>query len=114
MAQAETQPTSTGSQTTLPTPPGSTGLPFIGEALSYARNPHLFVESRRARYGEVFKTRILRDRVVCFTGPEAFTFFIDNPAFERAGAAVDENLPVESDGQPHPEQPSGQGRVRCA
>ncbi|MBI2965068.1 MAG: cytochrome P450 [Chloroflexi bacterium] len=71
----------------LNTPPGSMGLPLIGEALSYSRSPHRFVESREAEHGDVFKTRLLGDRVVCFVGPEAFTFFIDNPAFERAGAA---------------------------
>ena len=69
-----------------PLPPGSFGLPIVGEALSYSRNPHRFFESRFDRYGPVFKTRLLAERVVCFVGPEAFTFLASQPYFDRAGA----------------------------
>ncbi len=66
------------------TPPGSL---WIGETLSYIKNPHQFFETRFSRYGPVFKTRILLDEVVCLVGPEAFTYFMDAPQFDREGAA---------------------------
>jgi cytochrome P450 len=68
-------------------PPGSLGLPFLGEALAYARSPHTFFETRANKYGSVFKTRILGSNVVCFVGSEPFSFFVDNPHFARDGAA---------------------------
>ena len=73
--------------TEVRTPPGSLGLPFIGETFLYASNPHKFFETRRAKYGPVFKTRILGRPVVCFTGPEAFDFFVTAPHFDREGAS---------------------------
>lgn len=42
------------------TPPGSL---WIGETLSYIKNPHQFFETPFSRYGLVFKTRILLDEV---------------------------------------------------
>lgn len=77
----------TGQQ--LDVPPGDLGLPYIGETLSYAKNPHQFFESRVSKYGPVFKTRILGHPVVCFTGPEAFTFFVNQASFDRQGANPD-------------------------
>jgi cytochrome P450 len=67
-------------------PPGSLGLPIIGETISYAINPHKFFETRATKYGPVFKTRLLGHNTVCFTGPEAFTFFASQPSFRREGA----------------------------
>jgi cytochrome P450 len=67
-------------------PPGSLGLPIIGETLSYAKNPHRFFETRVSKYGPVFKTRILGRPVVCFTGPDAFTFFVNQDTFDRKDA----------------------------
>lgn len=66
-------------------PPGSLGLPVIGESLSY-RNGHRFFEKRSATYGPVFKTHVLFRPTVCFVGPEAFTFFSTQPYFNRRGA----------------------------
>jgi cytochrome P450 len=67
-------------------PPGSLGLPILGETISYAKNPHEFFETRVAQYGPVFKTRLLGHNTACFTGPEAFTFFVNQPSFRREGA----------------------------
>lgn len=67
-------------------PPGSLGLPFIGETLAYVRNSHRFFESRADKYGSVFKTRILGSRVVCFVGPDAFSAFADCHELARHGA----------------------------
>ncbi|XP_078669250.1 cytochrome P450 26A1-like [Branchiostoma floridae x Branchiostoma belcheri] len=49
--------TDTGSD--LPLPPGSMGLPFIGETLSLVWQGGKFSTSRHAHYGDVFKTHIL-------------------------------------------------------
>lgn len=69
------------------TPPGSLGLPFLGETLAYSKDPHRFFEERVARHGNVFKTRLLGKNIIAFTGPEAFTFFADNPHFDRQGGS---------------------------
>jgi brassinosteroid-6-oxidase 2 len=40
-------------------PPGTGGLPLVGETLAFASNPFAFVSQRRARFGDVFRTHIL-------------------------------------------------------
>ncbi|KAF2295225.1 hypothetical protein GH714_032206 [Hevea brasiliensis] len=53
-------------------PPGSMGLPYIGETLQlYAQNPDIFFAARRKRYGEIFKTCILGCPCVMVASPEA-------------------------------------------
>ncbi|CAD6265192.1 unnamed protein product [Miscanthus lutarioriparius] len=53
-------------------PPGSLGLPFIGETLQlYTQNPKDFFASRLKRYGEVFKTHVLGCPCVILASPEA-------------------------------------------
>jgi hypothetical protein len=69
-------------------PPGSLGVPFLGEAREFFADPFDFVLSRTRRYGSVWKTRILGDTVVFFAGPEAFSFFVDPGHFVRRGAML--------------------------
>jgi cytochrome P450 len=64
-------------------PPGSTGLPFLGEALTFLKDPFAFTLERTRKHGNVWKTRILGDTVVFFAGPEAFSFFMDPDNFTR-------------------------------
>jgi len=45
--------------TANPLPPGSNGLPLLGETLAFAKNPFDFIHQRRARFGDVFRTSIL-------------------------------------------------------
>ncbi|EES15128.1 abscisic acid 8'-hydroxylase 2 [Sorghum bicolor] len=53
-------------------PPGSLGLPIIGETLQlYTQNPKDFFASRLKRYGEVFKTHVLGCPCVILASPEA-------------------------------------------
>lgn len=66
--------------------PGKLGLPWIGETLSFAAHNHRFFETRARKYGPVFKTRLFGQTVVCFSGAEAYSFFSEQPHFERAGA----------------------------
>jgi len=65
-------------------PPGDLGLPFLGEALPFLRDPFGFMTERTARHGAVWKTRILGDTVVFFVGPGPFRFFMNPDNFTRA------------------------------
>ncbi|KAJ1268840.1 hypothetical protein BS78_07G164000 [Paspalum vaginatum] len=53
-------------------PPGSLGLPFVGETLQlYSMSPKAFFSSRLEKYGEVFKTHVLGCPCVILASPEA-------------------------------------------
>jgi cytochrome P450 len=64
-------------------PPGSMGLPFVGEALKFLDDPFSFTLSRTKQHGAVWKTKILGDTVVFFAGPKAFSFFMNPENFTR-------------------------------
>jgi retinoid hydroxylase len=64
-------------------PPGSLGVPFLGESLSFLKDPFTFTLSRTKQHGNVWKTRMLGDTVVFFAGPKAFSFFMDPDHFTR-------------------------------
>lgn len=51
--------------------PGRYGLPFIGEALELFGTEELYYWKHFQRYGPVFKTRILGEKVAFLIGPEA-------------------------------------------
>jgi hypothetical protein len=54
----------------LQLPPGSLGLPVLGETLSFLFDPQ-FIEKRYGQYGPIFKSRILGRPTVFMVGPEA-------------------------------------------
>jgi len=56
-------------------PPGQTGLPIIGESLSFRFDPH-FVEKRYQQYGSIFRTQIIGRPTVFMIGPEAVEFVL--------------------------------------
>lgn len=58
------------------------GLPFLGHALAFARNPVRLLQRGRDRHGELFSLRLLGRRVAVLTGPKA------NEAFFRADGDV--------------------------
>ncbi|KPQ35236.1 MAG: cytochrome P450 [Phormidesmis priestleyi Ana] len=64
---------------TLPLPPGRLGLPWIGETLSFLRDPN-FATKRQAQYGSLFKSRIIGQPTVFFCGPEANAFLLSSHA----------------------------------
>ena len=64
-------------------PPGSLGMPFLGEALKFLKDPFAFTLDRTRKHGNIWKTRILGDTVVFFAGPKAFSFFMNPENFTR-------------------------------
>jgi cytochrome P450 len=69
-----------------PHPPGSTGLPGLGETLAFTKDPFAFVQQRRARYGRVFRTSLLGRMTAVLVGPEPLAAFYDADNVVRSGA----------------------------
>jgi cytochrome P450 len=66
-----------------PLPPGSTGLPWVGETLSYLKDGFGFIEARIAKHGPVFRTHLLGRPTVVISGPEACDAFVQGALFQR-------------------------------
>jgi cytochrome P450 len=66
---------STNKKTEYPLPPGSLGLPVIGETISFIRDKN-FAKKRQQQYGSIFKTKILGRPTVVMIGPEANKFIL--------------------------------------
>ncbi|MEO0458335.1 MAG: cytochrome P450 [Cyanobacteria bacterium P01_A01_bin.114] len=60
-----------------PLPPGSSGLPLVGESLSFLLDPK-FADKRRQKYGAIFRTHILGRPTVVLAGPEANEFLLSS------------------------------------
>ncbi|XP_044497497.1 beta-amyrin 28-monooxygenase-like [Mangifera indica] len=59
-------------------PPGSFGLPFIGETIQF-RHQEKFVLDRMKKYSpDIFKTKILGDEVAVICGPDGHKFIFSN------------------------------------
>ncbi|MES1172525.1 MAG: cytochrome P450, partial [Bacteroidota bacterium] len=67
-------------------PPGWMGLPLVGETLAFLRNPFAFLEDRRARHGNVFKSNIVGRRIVFLSGLEGAEAFYAPDNISRADA----------------------------
>jgi hypothetical protein len=67
-----------------PLPPGTFGLPFIGESFAFLRaykaNKVLeeFLDPRIAKYGQVFKTHLLLSPAISLGAPEGNKFLFSN------------------------------------
>ncbi|KAI4306454.1 hypothetical protein L6164_029729 [Bauhinia variegata] len=64
-------------------PPGSLGLPFIGETLQLISayktdNPEPFIDQRVSRYGPIFTTHVFGEATVFSTDPETNRFILLN------------------------------------
>ena len=68
-------------------PPGSFGLPLLGETIPLAWDIHSFYRQRLAKYGPVFKTHLFGQPTIAFIGPEAFTFLLNSEYFTREDAS---------------------------
>ncbi|GFS16690.1 cytochrome P450 26B1 [Elysia marginata] len=60
----------TGEKPKLPLPPGSLGLPMIGETLALVFQGKSFFEDRLKRYGSVYKTHLLGSPMIRVCGPD--------------------------------------------
>ncbi|XP_051204888.1 abscisic acid 8'-hydroxylase 2 [Lolium perenne] len=66
-----------GEDQELMLPPGSMGLPYVGETLLlYHQNPSVFFASKQMRYGDIFKTHLLGCPCVMLASPEAARFVL--------------------------------------
>jgi cytochrome P450 len=65
-------------------PPGSMGLPILGEMFAFGRNPFGFLDDRHRRYGPVFKSRLFGRNIVFLTGIEGAEAFYDEANITRA------------------------------
>src|SRR6266446_2404471 len=63
-------------------PPLRGGLPVLGHALAFARNPVQLLQQGRDRFGDIFSFSLLGRQIAVLTGPKA------NAAFFRAGNDV--------------------------
>lgn len=68
---------------TQPLPPGSSGLPLLGETLAFAKDPFGFIDQRMAKHGRIFRSRILGRNAVVIAGPDAAGRFIDSSVVAR-------------------------------
>ncbi|WP_047862396.1 cytochrome P450 [Archangium gephyra] len=68
---AESSPDPSVDVSHLPLPPGSSGLPLLGETLAFVRDSGKFIEERRRLHGDVFRSHVLGDPIVFMIGPEA-------------------------------------------
>ena len=66
-------------ETTHKSPPGSLGLPLIGETLSFLTDPN-FIDKRQKLYGSIFKTQILGRPTVIAIGSDANRFIMSSHA----------------------------------
>ena len=67
-------------------PPGSMGLPLIGETLSFINNVFGFLETRQKRYGNVFKSNVLGRNVIFLAGTEGAEAFYNEENISRSEA----------------------------
>lgn len=66
-------------------PPGSTGLPLLGEALALARDPFHFFRSRAEEHGAVARTRLLSRDLAILSGPAGAAAWLDEENVQREG-----------------------------
>ncbi len=70
-------------------PPGTSGLPLIGETFAFLRDTFGFVSSRVKEHGPIFRTSLLGNPTVFLTGPEACEIWLDEDIIQRGGSFPD-------------------------
>lgn len=69
-------------------PPGTSGLPLVGETVTMLRDPFAFIARRRARFGAAFRANVLGRDTVFMVGPEAWVPFLDLANVTRARGRI--------------------------
>lgn len=64
-------------------PPGTRGLPLVGETLPALRNMYAFLERKRQKHGNVFRSRLLGRDVVVVSGPAGAEALLDQAKVTR-------------------------------
>ncbi len=68
----DTQPETVAEELSqLPLPPGVEGLPLLGETLAFLRAPGPFLDERRRRHGDIFRSHLFGSPTVFLSGAEA-------------------------------------------
>ena len=67
-------------------PPGSSGLPLLGETLSFVKDIFGFIHTRTQAHGPVFRSHILGTPTVFISGPEVCDAWLDEKKIQREGA----------------------------
>ncbi|HUM01747.1 MAG TPA: cytochrome P450, partial [Thermoanaerobaculia bacterium] len=67
-------------------PPGSSGLPFVGETLPFISDMFGFIRARTERHGPVFRSHILGHPTAFISGPEVCEAWLDENKIQRAGS----------------------------
>ena len=70
----------------LPLPPGSRGLPLIGETICFLMDPYAFVRKRFRKHGPIFRTHLFGRKTVVIVGADSAAHFIDPALVERQGS----------------------------
>jgi retinoid hydroxylase len=82
----------------LPLPPGSKGLPLVGEALSFAKDAYGFVSGRANEHGTVVRSRLLDKDFAVLSGPSTAAAFLDEENIQRAGGLPEHAAGLFGDG----------------
>src|ERR1700690_3606234 len=67
-----------------PLPPGASGLPLLGDTLTFLKDGFAFVEAGARRHGPVFRTSLFGRPTAVITGPEASGLFVDGGRVQPA------------------------------
>ena len=71
---------------TVKLPPGSSGLPLVGETLPFLSDMFGFIRARTERHGPVFRSQILGRPTAFISGPEVCEQWLDENKIQRAGS----------------------------
>ena len=66
-------------------PPGTSGLPLLGETLPFMKDMFGFIRTRTQRHGPVFRSNILGTPTAFISGPEVCDRWLDENQVQREG-----------------------------
>jgi cytochrome P450 len=69
-----------------PLPPGTEGLPLIGETPAFIRDMFGFIRTRSEKHGPIFRTSILGQRTIVISGADITDQWLDETLVQRGGS----------------------------